>query len=96
MAEHYLYARYYVAENGSIGWGYMQSLITGYNLLKLVGLDSLLPATGKCKVSPFSQIDVDWSFRGSDDGLKDHGKGSDKKLRLTAPDLPLRPFEGVS
>ena len=93
VAEHYLYARYYVAENGHTGWAWMQALITGYNYIKGFGGKGLLPETGKCKVTPFSRADVDWSFRGSDDGLRDYLKGSKTKLELKAPGLPLKPFQ---
>ncbi|MGH9820535.1 MAG: hypothetical protein ACRD43_10235 [Pyrinomonadaceae bacterium] len=95
VAEHYLYARYYVAENGYTGWAYMQTLITGYNTIKMAGGRGILPETGKCPVTPFSQVDVDWSFRGSDDGLRDYRNGSKTKLDLKAPGLPLKPFENT-
>lgn len=90
VAKHYLYARYYCADNGYPGWAWMQALITGYNVLKAAGLDGLLPQTGKCKITPFSQIDVDWSFRGSDVGFRDYRNDSTTKLDLKA--LPLTPF----
>lgn len=89
VAEHYLYARYYVAEAGYLGWTKMQALITGYNTLKVTGLKGFLPETGACKVTSFSQVDVDWSFRGADDGLNDSRKGSKSPQVLEAPDLPL-------
>jgi hypothetical protein len=95
VAEHYLYARYYVAENGHSGWAWMQALITGYNTIKVFGGKDILPETGKCKVTSFSQEDVDWSFRGSDDGLRDYMKGSKTKLVLKTPGLPLKPFENT-
>lgn len=89
VAEHYLYARYYVAEGGYTGWAKMQALITGYNSMKVYGMKGLLPETGVCKVTSFSQVDVDWSFRGADDGLGDYRKGSKSPQKLKAPDLPL-------
>lgn len=88
IAEHYLYARYYVAEHGHTGWAWMQALITGYNSIKYVSLDGILPVTGKCKVTPYSPLDVDWSFRGSDDGLKDYLKGNKGNYELKAPEPP--------
>lgn len=88
IAEHYLYARFYVAENGYSGYAYMQVLITGYNVIKGVGGKGLLPETGKCKVTPYSDLDVAWSFRGADDGLDDYRNGSKTKLVLKAPQPP--------
>src|SRR5215471_5137495 len=61
IAEHYLYARYYVAKNGYSGWTLMQALITGYNAAKVVGLDGILPQTGVCRVTPYADLDVAWS-----------------------------------
>jgi hypothetical protein len=89
VAEHYLYARFYCAQNCYTGWAWMQALITGYNAIKAAGLDGLLPQTGKCKVTPFSDLDVAWSFRGSDDGFRDYRNDSSTKLLLKAPILPL-------
>jgi hypothetical protein len=89
VAEHYLYARYFVAEGGYTAWVQMQALIGGYNALKAYGLRGLLPETGVCKVTPFSRADVDWSFRGADDGLEDYRKGSKSPQKLKTPDLPL-------
>lgn len=88
VAEHYLYARYYVAKEGYWGWTKMQALITGYNTIKVAGLDGILPETGKCKVTPFSSLDVAWSFQGSDDGLDDHKKGSNGTYKLQPPQPP--------
>ena len=88
IAEHYLYARYYVAEEGHLGWAKMQALITGYNAIKGVGAKDILPQTGVCKVTPYSNLDVAWSFRGSDDGLQDYLKGSKTNLELKAPQPP--------
>jgi hypothetical protein len=88
IAEHYLYARYYVAENGYTGWTYMQTLITGYNVLKMAGLDGILPQTGVCAVTPYSDLDVAWSFQGSDDGLNDYKNGSGANYVLKAPEPP--------
>ena len=89
VAEHYLYARYYVAKEGYYGWAKMQALITGYNTLKVAGLKGVLPETGVCKVTSFSRVDVDWSFRGAGDGLDDNRKGSKSPQVLKAPKLPL-------
>jgi hypothetical protein len=86
IAEHYLYARYFVAENGHSGWAKMQVLITGYNTLKVAGLEGFMPRTGKCKVMPFSSLDVSWSFRGADDGLDDYLRGSKVCYELKAPE----------
>lgn len=88
IAEHYLYARYYVAENGYSGWTWMQTLITGYNVLKVTSLDALLPKTGVCAVTPYSDLDVAWSFRGSDDGLDDYRQGSGANYTPKAPEPP--------
>jgi hypothetical protein len=70
IAEHYLYARYYVADTGYTN--YMKLLIFGYNSIKALGLKGLLPETGTCKVTVFSRLDYAWSSRGADDGLGDH------------------------
>ena len=88
IAEHYLYARYYVAKEGHWGWTKMQALITGYNVTKKVGLEGLLPQTGVCQVTPFSKLDVAWSFQGADDGLDDYLNGSQTPQTLNAPQPP--------
>lgn len=89
IAEHYLYARYYVADAGYLGWTKMQALITGYNSIKVVGLDGILPQTGICKVTQYSDLDVAWSFQGSDDGIDDYKKRSNKtSYKLKAPQPP--------
>jgi hypothetical protein len=88
IAEHYLYARFYVAEGGHSGWAKMQALITGYNVLKWSSGDTFLPKTGVCKVTSYSALDVDWSFRGADDGLDDYLLGSKVCYDLKAPEPP--------
>lgn len=76
-------------KTGIPGWVWMQALITGYNTLKLASLDGILPKTGKCNVTPFSKLDVAWSFRGSADGLDDNMKGGKVCYDLTAPEPPV-------
>jgi len=89
IAEHYLYARYAVAKEGRSGWDRMNVLILGYNVIKGVGLDRLLPETGKCKVSQFSKEDVAWSQVGAGDGLADFLRGSKTaNFKLKPPQIP--------
>lgn len=88
IAEHYLYARYVVADEGHAGWAKMQALITGYNVIKIFGGKGLLPQTGKCKVTNSSPLDIAWSFQGADDGLNDYLKGSKTNIELKAPQPP--------
>jgi hypothetical protein len=87
IAEHYLYARYYVADNGFTGWAYMQALITGYEGIKMFGGKGLLPETGKCKVTPFDPKAALWALDGTDDGLSDYRKGSKSAVELKPPKL---------
>ncbi len=64
-AEHYLYARYAVA-NRDHSPVEMKALIWGYGYLKF-----LVPKTGNCPKSPDTQGSRDWGYRGVDDGAND-------------------------
>lgn len=64
-AEHYLYARYAVA-NGDYSPFEMKVLVWGYGFLK-----SVVPKTGICSKSPDTQGSRDWGYRGADDGAND-------------------------
>ena len=64
-AEHYLYARYAVA-NRDYSPFEMKAMIWGYGYLKY-----FVPKTGICPKSPDTQGDRDWGYRGADDGATD-------------------------
>ncbi|MBD2514291.1 hypothetical protein H6G93_04585 [Nostoc sp. FACHB-973] len=64
-AEHYLYARYTVA-NRDYSPFEMKALIWGYGYFKF-----LVPKTGICPKSPDTQGSRDWGYRGADDGATD-------------------------
>jgi hypothetical protein len=64
-AEHYLYARYAVA-NRDHSPVEMKVMIWGYGYLKF-----LVPKTGICPKSPDTQGSRDWGYRGADDGRSD-------------------------
>lgn len=87
VAEHYLYARHKVASGGLASYAMMHFLINGYNGIKMVGLKSLLPETGNCKVTGFDAKDGLWSFDGAHDGLKDYFRGSTTAIVLEPPGL---------
>lgn len=74
-AEHYLYARYAVANRD---WSpfEMKALIWGYGNFKKINeklkkLYDFVPRTGICPPSPDTQGSRDWSYRGVDDGVTD-------------------------
>ena len=64
-AEHYLYARYAVA-NEDYSPFEMKALVWGYGYVKF-----LVPKQGKCPKSPDTQGSRDWGYRGADDGARD-------------------------
>jgi hypothetical protein len=64
-AEHYLYARYAVA-NRDYSPVEMKVMIWGYGYVKF-----LVPRTGICPKSPDTQGSRDWGYRGADDGATD-------------------------
>lgn len=86
-AEHYLYARWYVADNGLGGWAYMQAAITAYEGIKMFGGKGLLPETGKCPVSSFDPKAMLWALDGTDDGLGDYFRGTNTAGKIKAPKL---------
>jgi hypothetical protein len=64
-AEHYLYARYAVANRDHSPFE-MKALVWGYGYLKF-----LVPRTGICPKSPDTQGSRDWGYRGVEDGAID-------------------------
>jgi hypothetical protein len=64
-AEHYLYARYAVANRDHSPFE-MKALIWGYGYFKF-----LVPKTGICPKSPDTQGSRDWGYLGVDDGATD-------------------------
>jgi hypothetical protein len=64
-AEHYLYARYAVA-NRDYSPFEMKAMVWGYGYFKY-----FVPKTGICPKSPDTQGSRDWGYRGADDGATD-------------------------
>jgi hypothetical protein len=84
-AEHYLYTRWYVADNGWAGWAYMNALIPGYEGIKMFGARKILPETGKCKVSPFDPKAVLWALQGTNEGFGDYLDGANTVRDIKLP-----------
>jgi hypothetical protein len=81
-AEHYLYARYAVA-NHDYGGTEMKALVWSYGLLKF-----LIPRTGICPQSPNTAGQRQWGYEGANDGDEDWHRNN--------PEDAADPYGGLS
>ncbi|MCD4843315.1 MAG: DUF4157 domain-containing protein [Methanosarcinales archaeon] len=77
-AEHYMYARSYVAKEGWFDWIKMIYASEGYYVFKkimyAVGAEEHIPKAGKATPTPPSRMAVRWGKEGASDGLVDYKK----------------------
>lgn len=66
-AEHYMYARSQV-QSGESSYSAMVRLIRGYDSIKSLIPDALIPRTGDCPPTPSSDSQTEWGLTGASDG----------------------------
>jgi hypothetical protein len=70
-AEHYLFARWLIANTGIFGYPFLQLANFGYSGIKAILPDSMIARFGRGPVTPGSWEELKWGATGGNDGLED-------------------------